>query len=617
MTMQGGGGAATLTGAGTSQRLTVGGLLRLIQSTASPKLTPPVLELSVTPVVGSTPGTMSPDTTVYLGSIATLPTGGGIAYKSVRVNTTDTLASPGGVTYNGDLIISGGAYRMGAGTDSVGGFLRTEGTGALLMVAIVAAPTLAVRDSAVFAGGPSTTLTGGAMRLYGNFVERGTTGQFAPTGTRVSFQKSTAGAQTIQMADSVNSFFHDLVLNRASPDTVRLLSNVLVQDSAIVSGSSVLASTNFEALKTPATGAIRVHSGGVLRPFRAEFGLWGEASADSGTIGSGRISPDTAVFVGTNDTINSVNANFFCGACAWRNVRASGDTLVSLGGFLGLSTVYNGNLLITNGLYMMAALQGTDSVYGFVRTEGSGQLRLQSTDGTETLVVRDSAVFAGGSEAGLLGSGGVLAVGGSFVQRGGPTSFVGIGSFTNVFDGTGTQTVTFASPGASQSTFANVFVGNASGGTSQPTGITLGSDIYLNGSLQDTSTAATDSIFGNGHTVNANGISLGSQFVMNDAQLVTNTTNIFFSGLTFRNMSTTVTQWTLNVPTGTGITVSGLDFQTPPTTGHYFDALMSITGGNSMTVTGASPAASAMTGLYTRFNASGPVVVVWNGTQLP
>ncbi|HVM42401.1 MAG TPA: hypothetical protein VMT77_02790, partial [Gemmatimonadales bacterium] len=164
MTMQGGGGAATLTGAGTSQRLTVGGLLRLIQSTASPKLTPPVLELSVTPVVGSTPGTMSPDTTVYLGSIATLPTGGGIAYKSVRVNTTDTLASPGGVTYNGDLIVSGGAYRMGAGTDSVGGFLRTEGTGALLMVAIVAAPTLAVRDSAVFAGGPSTTLTGGAMR---------------------------------------------------------------------------------------------------------------------------------------------------------------------------------------------------------------------------------------------------------------------------------------------------------------------------------------------------------------------------------------------------------------------------------------------------------------------
>ncbi len=618
MTMFAGGGAATMTGAGTSQRLTVGGLLTLQFSTATPRLTPPVVELSVTPNIAPLAGAFSPDTTVFLGAIASLPVGTGLSYNNVRVNTTGAFAAPSGnVTFNGDLIVSSGTYTTGSGIDSVGGFLRTEGTGALKMVSIVASPTVAVRDSAVFAGGPSTTLTGGVINLYGNFVERGTTGQFAPTGTRVTFQKAAAGVQTIQMADSVNSFFHDLVLNRPSVDTVRLLSNVLVQDSAIVSGSSVLASTTFEALKTPPTGAVRVHSGGVLRPFRAEIGLWGESSADSGTIGSGRISPDTTVFVGTNDTINSVNASIFCGACAWRNVRASGDTLVSLGGFLGLSTVYNGNLLITNGLYMMSALQGTDSVYGFMRTEGSGQLRLASTDGTETLVVRDSAVFSGGSEAGLLGNGGALAVGGGFVQRGGPTSFVGFGSFTTVFDGTGTQTVTFASPGISQSSFANVFVGNASGGASQPTGITLGSNIFLSGNLEDSSTAATDSVLGNGFTVNAGGVSLGSQFVMNNAQLVTNTTNVFFSGLTFRNMATTVTQWTLNVPTGTGITVSGLNFQTPPTTGHYFDALMSAVGGNSMTVTGASPAASAMTGLYTRFNANGPMVVVWNGTQLP
>ena len=64
-----------MTGAGTSQRLTVGGLLTLQFSTATPRLTPPVVELSVTPNIAPLAGAFSPDTTVFLGSIAALPTG--------------------------------------------------------------------------------------------------------------------------------------------------------------------------------------------------------------------------------------------------------------------------------------------------------------------------------------------------------------------------------------------------------------------------------------------------------------------------------------------------------------------------------------------------------------
>ena len=202
--------------------------------------------------------------------------GSGLVYKSVRINTTGALLSPGNVVFRNNLIVRSGTYTLGAGTDSVGGFLRTENTGALAMAAGAAAPTVVATDSAVFAGAPSTNLTAGILRVRGNFVQRGTGGQFAAQrrAPRVAFQRQGAGVQTIQFADPANSFFHDLALARPVVDTVRLRSDVLATDSAIVTGSTVLASTAFEALKTPATGALDVHSGAVLKASRVEFGTF-------------------------------------------------------------------------------------------------------------------------------------------------------------------------------------------------------------------------------------------------------------------------------------------------------------------------------------------------------
>ena len=173
LTMFAGPVAATMNGAGTSQRLTIGGRLTMQIQTSSPVLTPPVVELSVAPTING--GTFSPDTTVFLPGIAALPTGGGIAYKNVRVATGSVFTAPGSnVTFNGSVIISSGTFAFTAATDSIGGFLRTEATGALSMTGTVAAPTIAVRDSAVFAGGASTSLSAGLLRIYGNFVQRGT-----------------------------------------------------------------------------------------------------------------------------------------------------------------------------------------------------------------------------------------------------------------------------------------------------------------------------------------------------------------------------------------------------------------------------------------------------------
>lgn len=590
----------------TARATIIGGTLRAIQSTTSPTMTNLAIELSTAPLIGGSPVKVSPDTMVYDGTIAALPTGSGIVYNNVRANTLAALTSAGNVTYNGDLIVSSGTYTIGSGVDSVGGFLRTEGTGALSMVAIAASPTVAVRDSVVFAGGPSNSLTGGLLRIWGNFVQRGAGSQFAASGThRVAFQRNVAGVQTIQFADPTNSFFHDLLLNPPGPgiDTVRLVSSVQVQDSAIVTGFSVLASTTLEALHLPATGVLRLpRTTAVLRPSLVEFGT---LQVDSAFVGGVTVTPDTAVFENGGSITSSSPAY------GWKSVRLAGGLLTSFG------TSYAGNLIISGGAYTIPL--GPDSVGGFLRTEGSGVLQMTNAEG-ETIAVRDSAVFSGGSETNLL-TGGNIRIYGSFVQRSTATAFAATSGHTTIFAGSGTQTVTFTNPGASASTFGNVAIERSVLAVAQSAGITLGSDVFVAGSLQDSTfnPTVTDSILGNGFTVNANSLSLGSQFVMNNAPLVTNSTSLFLSGLTFRKMSPTVTQWTMNVPAGQSISFSGLNFQTVPTTGQgqYFAALMSTSGTNVMAVTGASPAASALAGFYTRTNANGSVTITWNGTALP
>jgi len=605
--MQAGAAAYTMNGAGTSQRLTIAGQLRMDQSTGSPKLSPPVVELSVPPLVyPGIPGTFSPDTVVFLGTLTSIPTGAGMTYNSIRINTASAMSFFGGMTIAKDMVISAGSFSVPANSTFVAlGKLRTTGTGVLTMTGPYG--TMSVGDSAIFGGGSeSGQLTAGTLQVGGNFVEQAGT-PFPATGShRTVFNRGTSGVQTIQFADPVNSYFHDLALNRPIVDTVRMLSDVQVQDSAIVAGKSVLASTNLEALKTPATGAVRVHSGGVLKPSRVEIGLWGSLSADSAFNGGARIMPDTTVFLGVKDTITSNGP-----AYAWKNVRVGGDTLMTQG------TVYNGNLIASGGLYTFpSCCNGTDSVKGFLRTEGSGTIQLNSGDGTYYEVVRDSAVFAGGDETGLLVNS-YLVVGGDFVQRGGANSFVATNYHQTLFNGAGPHTVTFASPGSSQ--FAYLLIENSSGGAGVADGITLGSDIYVSGYVQDSSFSVTDSIAGNGHTVYAGGISLGSQFVMNNARLVTNSTSLYESGLTFRNMDPTVTQWTIQVPSIAALSLSNVNFLTAPTSGLYF-AAQADTVGVSLSFSGTlTPSYAALNGstLYTTINGAFTANVVWGGLSLP
>jgi hypothetical protein len=181
-----GGAAPTdVIGAGTTQRLRVNGVLRVTQQTASPLVAPPVLELSLLPSVDSIFATgrgVSPDTTVFLGSLTTLPEGTPMRYKNVRIATSGTISysssNSAPDTIAGHLTIDGTA-RLDLGATGFGlvvtGQFRTISSGSLQMQNSGA--LLTVNDSVIFGGGSvnptggTSLLSAGTIRVLGHFVQ--------------------------------------------------------------------------------------------------------------------------------------------------------------------------------------------------------------------------------------------------------------------------------------------------------------------------------------------------------------------------------------------------------------------------------------------------------------
>jgi hypothetical protein len=434
-------------------------------------------------------------------------------------------------------------------------------------------------------------------------VQSGSGAVFAASGThRVTFARATAGTQTIRFQDPVNSSFNDLVLGRPIVDTVRLLTDVLAGDSAILTGSTVLASTAFEALKTPATGALRVHGNAVLRPSRVEIGSF---FADSDFVGAVRIFPDTAVFLNGGFLANAP-------AYAWRSVRLVAGSLSSNG------VTLNGNLIIQGGLYSLNL--NTDSVTGFLRTEGAGVLGMTNAEG-EVMVVQDSAVFAGGDETNNL-SGGTLRLRGNFVQRG-PTgsSFQATAFHTTEFAGSTRQTITFATPGtgAAQSTFGVLSLARRNATGAQPTAVVLTSPIFAAGYVQDTSAGAADTILGGGNTVTTNGLILNNTVVDRAPLVVNATSTIIGNVIRFQNMDPAVNQLTFSGLNS--FTVSSLTFATTPNAGVFMLVVRNQAAAGPITGTflTSSPSATVMQtpqALYQR-QGSPLAIISWNGVTLP
>lgn len=248
LTMLGGAGVTTLVGAGNTQRLVVGGFLRMTQQTGSPRLAPPVLQLSRRPVLDSIFAVASgihADTVVYVGSsLTTLPTGRPIHYRGLRISTTNTLSmnsvSSFADSIRGDLRITSGGLGVDNATFGVivGGDLETSGTGTFRMQSF---SNVTVNGDARFLGGSTAgLLTNGVLKVLGNFEQGGPNGDSfqASGGHSVEF-----GGNVIQdvrlatpgTAGATSRFAGFYLYNQFGPSRVNLLSDVYalaVRDSA-------------------------------------------------------------------------------------------------------------------------------------------------------------------------------------------------------------------------------------------------------------------------------------------------------------------------------------------------------------------------------------------------
>jgi hypothetical protein len=610
LTMFAGGSAATMVGAGTSQRLTVGGLLSVLQQTSSPRLAPPVLELSVTPVITpAAPAGINPDTTVFLGTIAAMPTGLGISYKSIRVNTSGNFTMATDTIANDLVVTSGTAVFSGTSTFQANGKLRTAGTGALSMTN--AGATVTVADSAIFGGGSTSgLLTAGTLVVRGNFSQSGNAAAFAASGThstRLDLPGS-AVVQNIFFTNPTTSFFDSLDLNRGTGITrgtvnfqtdARIIRGLSIQNSTDVTGPTARITIAGGSL----TASQSTTSPTMLTTRALELSVAPNAPALSQMVGAVNISPDTVVINAGITTLPVASG------LRYNSIRINTGATITM----SADTIAN-DLDIATGT---ASFPGSFMVNGNMQTRGTGAFGMP-IGGAPNLIVAGNATFGGASTAGLLLTGN-LRLRGTFVQTG-TNSFQASAAHSTVFEGSGVQTVNFAAPGtgAAQSTFGNLFIGRAVAGTSTPTGITLASNIFIAGTLQDSASTVVDSILGAGFTVTAAGginqINAGN-LVFNNALLsLTNFTTFTVRGLTFRNMNSAATYLTMTRSTTGADSPSGINFATPVTTGKYFN--FTSTANYTWTVTSSLPAAASMTGNYVKSAAPAPTVT-WNSTPLP
>lgn len=570
------------------------------------------LAVEITAVLGDSGGTgFAPDTTVFTGASQAISLNNttflNYAYKSIRVaqaSGTATFAS--NLSLPNDLVVSSGGLSLNRFAIAVTGNFRTEATGVLVMTS----PTdsLGVGGNVTFGGGTTTgTLTSGIISVAGNFAQAGAATSFAPTTAhRVRFQGVAPALQTVSFATPTTSFFDSLVVDRgvSTRGTVQLLTDVTVNRGMTIQNSSDITGSTARARIVGGTlHAVLSTTSPTMTNLAIELSV-------APTIGTSpvNVSPDTMVYNGAIATLPTGSG------LVYKSVRVN-----TTGAFASPGNVtYNGNLVVSAGTYTIGS--GIDSVGGFLRTEAAGAMSMVAIVASPTVAVRDSAIFAGGPSTAL--TGGLLRINGNFIQRGPTTtSFQASGSHQTQFEGATNQSVTFANPGAGLSTFNLLLLARASGGVAQVTRITLGSPIFVAGTIADSSAGVADSIIGNGNTLTTAGFNLFNTVFSNAPVVVTNATQTLSgSVVTFANMSPTAVQLTMSRGSG-AITLASFAFLVAPTgAGKYFSATSTATAG-PVTYTFSTPvqppaASPPSAGQYLRLGTPA-AVVVWGTTTLP
>lgn len=403
-------------------------------------------------------------------------------------------------------------------------------TGALSMTH--AADSLLVGDSLVVGGnfGASqsagvSTLTNGVVQVGGNYQVWGAPG--AGYFNQAPAAKTFLAGQgaTIMFTDTTASGFGALTI-----DSSHVLATV-----ARVSGNAYLTSG---ATLSGGAGRLKVagnfYGGSGSAVTTNAFELAG-INSDTGSF-----SPDTAVYVGSGQTIaDSLAAGL--GGFNYKSIRVAGSATIAPYGAFG-SIYINGRVTVTGSLRVGSGSSLTVWVGDSLITRGAGVLRMVNANGT--LQVAGPALFDGGSTAGLL-TAGTLDLQGNFTQAAtnSATSFAASGAHVTKFSASSAQAIAFASPGTggAGSHFGTLWAAN----NEPTTGMQLTSNVFVDSTLQLVVGVADSATFtGSGHTLTAAGVNVPGtttrRLVFNNTlfKLVDGGAYTQFDGVTFRNFGT-------------------------------------------------------------------------------
>ena len=407
-------------------------------------------------------GPLNDSGTVSVQSGTLRMAGGGAGNASYTVSTGATLDLASGTwtvgtnmpsSFAGSLTVSSGSLVLNGNHVSVGQNFATAGSGALVMNS----PTdsLGVRRNVIFGGGAGT-LTSGLISVGRNFTQTGAGNRFAPTGTVVAFTGDSS-LQAVQFADSANNSFYALQASPSAWDTVRLLSDVTVRNNLTSGGHVEVVSASTQRLRVNGLLHMPLEGDrlGYVHPLALE--LLNPPSLDAGYY-STALSPDTLVFLGAggyalpNDNRIQYNSvRIAAGSPITWNCSECSDILgdVVIG---GAGSTYGG--------FQVAS--GILNIDGKLKTQGQGVLMMPAAS---WVYVGDSAIFAGGSTAGLLTDGN-LELYGDLAATAAPGAFAPSENHVTDFTGDVPQTVYFASPGttATSSHFNMLYASNWMGG---------------------------------------------------------------------------------------------------------------------------------------------------------
>jgi len=471
----------------------------------------------------------------------------GLDYRDVEINGDALLTGP--TTFAGSLNIFG-SLDLGGHPLIVTGSLHTEnGEGRLIMRR--PADRLEVRGDATFEGDSvSGDLTDGILRIAGRFNQLRYSNKrnlFRASGSHRTVLDG-AAPQSVMFMDAP-TFGHLEFANAGALVTVAA-NRVVVSRTMRISTPARVES----AVDEGPTLALDVGDSLILATGSTLFA--GGLVARGALTLAGTLDVRNVEFAGTNQVIPS--------QVAYRNVDVTGSARLS-----GRTTV--SDFLWLRGPAATLTLAGhTLQAASLTTGDGAGVLVQASTlvmqQPTDSLIVAGAVALGSDATPGSL-SAGVLVVGNGLYQYGTPTAFQPTGTHRTVLAGASGATIDFEHPGtgAGASYFRHLEIGDTAS-------VFFRTNATVTGTLSGGNTPVSPVVSGSGRTITARGVDVAG-LVFRNVRLSIGDLLTRLDTVTFDQQDATATPLTIVHPGGAmPFTLTGLRFQTTPSTGAYISA---------------------------------------------